>query len=176
MFKIVRSKSIATGLIFSFILFYSPHLFAAKPIGKGNLVGFVYGEDETTPVEGAVVKMRNISTGSNYESNKSNKLGVFKLEGIDEGLYVVGISSKKGDFNVPNLIGIKANETAKVSLALKPQKAEKAKVEKQGNMKKSLITFFQTPAGIATIVVASAAIMSVLANLIEAEPEASSFR
>ena len=177
MLKISRSKIIAVSLIFSFILFYSPHLLLSQSVGKGNLVGFIYGEDGTTPEEGAVVKARNISPGSDYESKKSDKQGLFMLEGIDEGLYVVGISSKEGDFNLQNLIGIKADETAKVSLALKPQKAEAAKEgKKRGVLKKSLLTFFRSPVGIATIVAASAAIMYVIVKLVEAEPEASPFR
>lgn len=176
MLKISRSKVIAISLIFSFILFYSPHLLLSQSVGKGNLVGFIYGEDGITPEEGAVVKARNISTGSDYESKKSDKQGLFMLEGIDEGLYVVGISSKEGDFNVQNLIGIKADETAKVSLALKPQQAEKVKAGKRGVLKKSLLTFFRSPVGIATIIAASAAIMYVIVKLVEAEPEASPFR
>ena len=50
------------------------------------MIGFVYNKDGTTPLEGAVVKLKNISTSLIYESSKTDKLGVFKLERIDEGL------------------------------------------------------------------------------------------
>jgi len=96
-----------------------------KETGKGNFVGFIYGADKTTPLEGAVVKIRNITTGSVYESEDANNLGVVKLEGIDEGLYVVGIISEEGDFNFDHWLGIRANETSKVSFALKPTDQEK---------------------------------------------------
>lgn len=176
MFKAIRSKTVSLLLIFSFILFYSPHLLKAEAVGKGNLIGFVYEKNGTTSLEGAIVKLKNVSTSRIYESSKTDKLGAFKIAGIDEGLYVVGISSKKGDFNLKDLIGIKANETAKVSFALKPQlkvqKEKKAKIRKT----KNLVSFFKTPVGLAVIVAASVAIVYGAVSLIEAEPEASPFK
>ena len=176
MFKAIRSRKVSLLLIFSFILLYSPHLIYGEPVGKGNLIGFVYDKDETTPLEGAVVKLKNISSGIVYESNKTDKLGVFKLEGIDEGLYIAGISSKEGDFNVENFIGIMADETAKISFALKPQaKGEKVNTPK---MKKGidLAKLFTSPLGLAIIVAASVAIVYTVVTLTEAEPEASPFK
>jgi len=126
----VRSKPVAILLIFSFILFYSPHVLKAQGKSNGNLIGFVYDKDGTTPLEGAVVEIRNVSTGAVHESSKTDKLGIFKIEGIDRGLYVVGLSLKEGDFNVENLIGIRAGETGKVSIALKPMIQEGADVKK----------------------------------------------
>jgi len=130
MFKPVKSKFIAFSLIFSIILLYSPHLLVGKETGKGNFVGFIYGADKTTPLEGAVLKIRNITTGSVYKSKDANNLGIVKLEGIDEGLYVVGIISEEGDFNFDHWLGIRANETSKVSFALKPSDQEKDTAEK----------------------------------------------
>jgi len=176
MFKAIRSKTVSLLLIFSFILFYSPHLINGEAAGKGNLIGFVYEKDGTTPLEGAIVKLKSVSTRRIYKSSKTDKFGAFKIAGIDEGLYVVGISSKKGDFNLKDLIGIKANETAKVSFALKPQvkvqKEKKAKIRKE----KNLASFFKSPVGLAVIVAASVAIVYGAVSLIEAEPEASPFR
>ncbi len=186
MFKAIRSKTVSLLLIFSFILFYSPHLLKAEAVGKGNLIGFVYEKNGTTSLEGAIVKLKNVSTSRIYESSKTDKLGAFKIAGIDEGLYVVGISSKNGDFNLKVRIGIKANETAKVSFALKSEaevkkalkseaevkKAEKPKIRKA----KNLASFFKSPVGLTVIVVASVAIFYGVVSLIEAEPEASPFK
>ncbi|TET70666.1 MAG: carboxypeptidase regulatory-like domain-containing protein [Candidatus Aminicenantes bacterium] len=159
MSKSLKLKSVFFLLIFSFLMFYSPHLINGKALGKGNLIGFVYDKDGTTPLEGAIVKLKNVSTSSIYESGKADKLGVFKIEGIDEGLYVVGISSKEGSFNVENFIGIKANETAKVSFSLEPQaggvKANMPKMKK-GNF---LAKFFTSPVGLAVITASSVAIV-----------------
>jgi len=157
--KSLKLKSVFSLLIFSFLMFYSPYLINGKAVGKGNLIGFVYDKDGTTPLEGAIVKLKNVSMGSIYESSKTDKIGVFKLEGIDEGLYVVGISSKEGYFNVESFIGIRANETAKVSFALKSQ----TKGEKANNPKKKkgidLARFFTSPIGLAVIVAASSAVV-----------------
>jgi len=158
------------------MMFYSPHLINGKALGKGNLVGFVYDKDGTTPLEGAIVKLKNVSSSSIYESSKADKLGVFKIEGIDEGLYVVGISSKEGSFNVENFIGIKADETARVSFALKPQaEGEKANMPKmkKGNL---LTKFFTSPLGLAVMAAASAAIVYGTIELTGAETECSAFK
>jgi len=120
MLKSAKSKYIAVALIFSFFLFYSPHLSLAQVFAQGSLSGFIYAEDGVTPLEGVVVKIRNIVDGTIYASTKSDSEGAFKIEGINEGLYSAGISTTTGDFNFENLIGVKAGEPAKISLALVP--------------------------------------------------------
>lgn len=175
MFKAVRLKSVSLLLIFSFILFYSPCLLKAQGKNGGNLIGFVYDKDGTTPLEGAVVNLRNVSTGAVNESSKTDKLGIFKIEGIDEGLYVVGLSLKEGDFNVENLIGIKANETAKVSIALKAQAKEEEKTPK-GAKKGGIGKFFASPIGIAIIIAASAAIVYGVVTVTGADEDVSPFK
>jgi hypothetical protein len=171
---IYRSKSLTVILIISFIFLYSDFDLKAKETGKGNMIGFVYQKDGTAPIEGAVVKLRNVATGTGYESAKSDKLGIFKVEGVEEGLYLVGVSTEEGDFNVNNLIGIRGNETAKVSFALKPAEGgEEAKPKaKPGGLAK----FFLSPVGIAVVVAASAVIIYGVVKLSEKEPEASPFR
>ena len=171
---IYRSKSLTVILIISFIFLYSAFDLKAKETGKGNMIGFVYQKDGTAPIEGAVVKLRNVATGTGYESAKSDKLGIFKVEGVEEGLYLVGVSTEEGDFNVNNLIGIRGNETAKVSFALKPgveEETAKPKVKPGG-----LAKFFLSPVGIAVVVAASAVIIYGVVKLSEKEAEASPFR
>lgn len=124
MLRIARSKYTAVALIISFIIFYSPHLSLAQAVAQGSLSGFIYTEDGVTPLEGAVVKIRNIVDGTIYESTKSDSEGAFKIEGIKEGLYSAGISTAAGDFNFENLIGVRAGELAKISLALVPSGAQ----------------------------------------------------
>jgi hypothetical protein len=172
MFNCIQSKTISITLIFSIVLLYSPHLLTAQSTGSGNLIGFVFDKDGTTPVEGAIVKLRNISTSRVYESSKTDNLGIFKVEGIDEGLYVMGVSSKDGDFNVENIIGIRADETAKISLALKPQ-AEGATRNYAAPILAALAAFFTSAAGIAVIIAATAALVYGIVKLTEEEPEAS---
>jgi hypothetical protein len=99
------------------VFFAQPLVFAAGQ-GKGNLVGFVYDQDGTTPVEGAVVMLKNLATGTVFESDKSDNAGAFNLSGIDQGMYIFGVSSSKGDFNAEEVLGIAGNETAKLAVSL----------------------------------------------------------
>jgi hypothetical protein len=174
MLKAVRFKSVAFILIASIFTFSFPLCLNAQKAGKGNLIGFVFEKDGITPVEGAIVKLRNVSTGKVYESSQSDKLGILKTEGIEEGLYIVGISTKEGNFNGVNLIGIKAAETAKVSFSLRPEEQEEEKAPKP--KPRGLAKFFLSPVGIALIVAASSAIIYGVVKLSEKEPEASPFR
>ncbi len=113
-----RNRVCVYLVLASTLLFFAqPLVFAAAP-GKGNLVGFVYDQDGTTPVEGAVVMLKNLSTGTVFESNKTSGEGAFSLSGIDQGMYIFGVSSPKGDFNADEVLGIAGNETAKLAVAL----------------------------------------------------------
>lgn len=172
--RIYSSKTLAIILIVSFIFLYSAYDLKAKEIGKGNIIGFIYQKDGTTPVEGAVVKLRNIATGTDYESIQSDKLGIFKAEDVEEGLYLVGVSTEEGDFNVNNLVGIRDNETTKVSFTLKP--GEEGQETKKKGKPGGLTKFFLSPVGIALVVAASAAIIYGVVKLSEKEAEASPFK
>jgi hypothetical protein len=129
MFKLAKSKFVAIFLIISFAVFISPQVLKAEETGKGSLVAFVYGPDNTTPIPGAVLKVRNVQTGAAYESLASGERGQVELQGLDEGLYIVGITTAQGDFNIDNLVGIRTDEAARLSFALRPQEQEGTAVE-----------------------------------------------
>jgi hypothetical protein len=122
MSKGFRLRFVFIGLVFGFLIFFSTSFLGSEELSKGSILGFVYGEDGTTPLEGAVVEFKNISTGAVYESSASDDLGVFKIEGVEKGLYVYGIRTAQGDFNSDRAIGvrIRENETAKLSISLTP--------------------------------------------------------
>lgn len=107
--------------IFVALLVVSPNVTSAE-ITRGNILGFIYSEDGTTPVVGAVVKARNISSGTVYESSVSDVYGVFKIEGVESGIYIYGVKTDSGEFNSDGLIGVKVNEddTAKMAITLTP--------------------------------------------------------
>ncbi len=88
--------------------------------GTGQLVGFVFGPDGTTPVAGAVVTLKNVSNGTAVDSAKSDPLGAFRMTGLERGLYALGVSSVQGRFNAADVVGISPSETTKVSIALVP--------------------------------------------------------
>lgn len=137
------------------MMFYSPHLLVSKITNGGNLIGFIYGADGTTPLERGIVKIRNISASTVYKSIESNKLGLFKIEDIRRGLYIVTISTSKGEFISRNLIGIKTNETAKVYFALEVEESHKNEMQ---------------PGGAATVIASSDPIMYNSVALSEVPP------
>jgi len=96
---------------------------ANKP---GALLGFVYEQDGTTPIQGVKVVVKNVTTGAVFESGKTDTAGVFKLEGLARGVYAVGVSSADGSFNSCDFIGIAPGEIAKASIALKPYSEDEA--------------------------------------------------
>jgi len=112
----------------------SPVLNAAEPAATtGNLTGFIYGQDATTPVSGAVVTLKSLSTGTMTESAPTDSQGVFRMPNLTPGVYAMGVASNAGGFNAPNLVGIKANETAKISVALQPYEKGVAQAVEQVN-------------------------------------------
>jgi len=180
-----RTTLIVIVLIFSLILCLSPYLPAqqTRSPGKGNLIGKIYAKDGTTAVVGALAKIKNVATAKAYESSKTDKLGTFKIEGIEEGLYSVGIVTDEGEFNVESLIGIKANKTVLVTLVLKPYlKEEEGKAEVRSEIVKrdkapsKILKFFTSPVGLAIVVASTSIVGYGIIKLVEKEKEASPFK
>jgi hypothetical protein len=124
----VSKKVLGTGaLVFLFFFLAAPVLSADRG-PTGNIIGFVYAKDGTTPLEGAVVKFKNLASGTIYESSKSDNLGVFRLQSVESGMYTYGVLSVQGEFNANSVIGIKVGEkeTAKISIALRPYSKDEA--------------------------------------------------
>jgi len=120
MFKDIKVKGILIALFL--LIFCSSGFLMSESAGKGSIIGFVYGEDGTTPLEGAVVQAKNMSTGIIYESSSSDEYGIFKIVGIESGIYMYGVKTPEGDFNSDGLVGVKVSgdETAKMSVSLTP--------------------------------------------------------
>ena len=128
MLRIFRTKYFFIGLSLTLLFFLSPSSLRNEDIPKGNIIGFVYAQDGTTALEGATVKVKNISTGAVYESSKSDSLGVFRIKGVERGIYIYGVVTASGDFNSIEPIGIRVreNETAKLSISINPYKKQVA--------------------------------------------------
>lgn len=118
--KSKRISALSIGV--AFLLLCLPSILTSEQVVKGNIIGFVFDQDGTTPFEGAVVKVRNISNGILYESSRSDSNGIFKIEGVETGIYVCGIETAQGDYNAEDLFGVRVSEgeTAKLSVALTP--------------------------------------------------------
>lgn len=158
--EIFKAKWLALGVAFAFFLITLPLELKAQRMpevktssGGGALAGFIYGPDMKTPVTKAVVKIRNLQDGREYTSEPTDENGLYKLWGVKEGRYILGISTPAGDYNFDYEIFIKADEVGKLSLALKPGSSSALKQEEEEKEEKK--PFFLTPIGIAIVIVAS---------------------
>lgn len=120
MFKDVKVKGIL--IVLFLLIFCSSGFLMSESAGRGNIIGFIYSEGGTTPLEGAVVQVKNMSTGIIYDSSVSDEYGIFKVQGVESGIYMYGVKTPQGNFNSDSLVGVKVSgdETAKMSVSLTP--------------------------------------------------------
>ena len=165
--KVFRSKALVIGVLAAFVLLVAPvrEFAQAKPApAGGSLVGFIYDKDMKTPVPNAVVRIRNVASAKAYESAPTDANGMYKVTGIAEGRYILGVSAKGGDFNFDYAVALKGAEMAKLSVSLQ----EGGQTTGQDAKKKS---FFTSPMGIAVIVIVAGVILyAVLHKEEEASP------
>jgi hypothetical protein len=112
--------AVSWGSAVALILYLIPPALISQTPGKGNLIGFIFEKDGSTPVAGAIVVIKNVSTGAVIEGRGSDELGVFKFSGLDAGLYALGVRSDKGNYNSQDFFGVSPDKTAKISITLKP--------------------------------------------------------
>jgi hypothetical protein len=152
-----RSRVLAVGVLAAFVLLMTPvaefaQAKASAPASSGSLVGFIYDKDMKTPIPNAVVKLRNVEKPTDYASTLSDANGMYKITGIEEGRYILGVSASKGDFNFDYALALKGSEMAKLSVSLK----EGGSTTGADAKKKS---FFASPAGIVFTVIAVGAVL-----------------
>jgi len=164
--SVSKSGWLIWAALAAFALFVVPvgEVAWAKEQG-GTLVGFVYAQDMKTPVAGAVVKVRNITNQKEFVSSATDANGMYKVDGVDEGRYILGVTATQGDFNFDYVMLLKGGEIAKLSVALVPG----GQATSGDAPKKS---FFKSPVGIVTMVV----VAGVILYAIFAEGEASPIR
>ncbi len=166
-----RSPALVGIVIAIFLWLLVPEKVLAAP--TGSLVGFVYGSDMKTPVQQAVVKIRNLDNGQEYVSTPTDAHGSYKLEEVKEGRYILGITAPDGNYNFPYIMAIKGGEIGKLSLALKAGSATSLGQEEAEGTKKDRVPFFKTPTGIAVLMVAATLVLYGTFKLLEDEEEAS---
>lgn len=115
---------ISAFFIFSFMLFSMDN----EPL-TGNLIGHIYNQDGSSPLEGASLALRNVATGKVYMSPKSGLDGTVLLEGIEKGFYKIGIITADGGFYTKNLIGlnIRGESTETIAVSIDPYRQQEAK-------------------------------------------------
>jgi len=109
---------VSWGSVFVLILaLMSPAAIPQESV-KGELIGFIFGADGSTPVPGAVVLVKNLTTGTVTEAGPTDKSGLFQVAGLSAGLYSVGVRSLQGTYNSQEFFGIEASHTSRISIAL----------------------------------------------------------
>ena len=149
-----RSRILAGGLVGAFLLLTVPLPGAAQAqtpsyTRQGTLQGTVYSEGQRSRVANAVVKIRNLNTQQEYQSQPTDAKGTYKILMIEEGWYTLGVTTAGGDFNLNYGVYIKAGQSAKLSVEMLPGGMLEGKGGGGGGGKKS---FFATPGGILLIV------------------------
>jgi len=120
--SVFRSKVLVVVLVAAFVMLVAPvrEFAQAKAPAGGSLVGFVYAKDMKTPVANAVVKIRDVSSAKEYDSAPTDANGMYKIAGIHEGRYILGVTGAAGNFNFDYVMLLKATDMAKLSVALTP--------------------------------------------------------
>lgn len=150
---VFRSRILAGGLVATFLLMLMPlPTFAqAQPKSyarQGSLQGAVYSEGMKSRISGAIVKVRNLNNQKEFASQPTDAKGQYKILGIEEGWYTIGVTTPAGDFNLNYGVYIKAGQTAKLSVEILPGGMLEGKGGSGGGKK----SFFGTPGGILLIV------------------------
>jgi len=146
-------KLLCVFLAAAFILLTLPvqQLAAGAAKGTGALAGHIYNEDMKTPVPNAVVKLRNLETLREYVSDPTDPEGLYRIPGIEEGRYVMGVQAPAGDYNFHYSLLIKSDALAKLSVAMKP--GSSPVMLQQGTDTSKKPSFFKSGAGIMALVV-----------------------
>jgi hypothetical protein len=172
----LRSRVLACGLIAAFLVLLTPLPGSAQSAPPssyrpGILQGIVYAEGMKSRVSGAIVKIRNLNSQREYSSPPTDAKGAYRIIGIEEGWYTLGLTTPTGDFNLNYGVYIKAGEMAKLSVEMQPG----GTLEGKGGGSRSR-GFFATPGGILVIVALAGGAGFGIYELTKKENEASPIR
>ena len=120
----------------------------------GSVAGFIYDGDGEKPIKEAVVLLRPVKDGDEFESEPTGETGDFKIEGVAPGAYMAAVRIKSGKvYKTLSLVRIEAGKRLIRSFYLTPERP--------------LAWLWYRPCGIALILSGTA----VITKLIIDEPE-----
>lgn len=157
-----HSRILASFLMTSIVVLAIPvPEFAQAPlVADGALTGHIYDQDMKSPIRNVVVKLRNLVSQKEYESEPTNPLGAYNITAIEEGRYLMGVQTPDGAYNFQYSLYLKGTETAKLSVALNPKGFSPAQEEGGAEAgKRGILGFFKSPAGILTLVVVAEVVL-----------------
>ncbi len=118
-----NSKIRQLVLIFciSFFLIASSNIAFSNDTAKGRLEGIVY-MDGTAPLSGAIVRVKNIASGTEYQSEASGSDGSFLISNVEKGFYLYEVSTPQGESAPGDYFGVNFNGdmSAKIALNVSP--------------------------------------------------------
>ncbi len=141
-----------------------------QPRTRSTLIGYVFEKNGTTPVEEATVWIKRLPTGDLQASGPSDREGMFRIDGVQKGIYVFSVSTPRGNFNGQSFLGIRAlaEEYGKMHVVLSPfpEKGDKA----------SFLDVLPDPVGLADVIAGNSAIMYGIATIDDKPREGGPFR
>jgi len=89
---------------------------------QAGLRGYVFEEDGTSPVEGAVVFVQRLPDKEVEASSPTDREGMFEISFLKKGIYVLSVRTAGGNYNGGKVLGIgaQAEGYAKMYIALYP--------------------------------------------------------
>lgn len=170
--NIFRSRILVGGLMAAVLLLMTPVVEFAQAKAPaapshGSLVGFIYAKDMKTPVAQAVVKLRDITSTKEFDSQPTDANGMYKITGLPNGRYILGVTTTTGNFNFDYALIIKGNEMAKLSVALTPG----GKTTGEDAAAKS---FFSDPQNVVGVVIMVAGLAAMTYLIIKSEQKSAS--
>jgi len=115
---------------------------AVAEVEKGDIVGVVFQKEKISlmgaeevraiwptilqqyrPMAEAEVKVINTETGETYISNKSDKYGIYKIEGIPAGEYKIVVTIEERDYVSDIVVKVEPNKQIPLPLMLITTKA-----------------------------------------------------
>jgi hypothetical protein len=107
------AKGVSWGSAIALVLVLASPAVRAQVPGKGNLVGFIFGQDGSTPVSGAVVLVKNLTTGAVTEAAGPTSWACSKCCRAQPGALPLGVRSEAGSYNSQDFFGVTAEKIAR---------------------------------------------------------------
>jgi hypothetical protein len=165
-----RGKMCLIGIITIVVLMNIPCFSQEPHRTHGDLVGHIYEKDGVTPVGQAVVQIERLPDGKVYTSILSDHEGLFNMQRIEKGLYLIGVRTPLGHFNGQKLLGIlfSTDESAQVEIVIAS--------EAEYSDASSFVPLFPDPVGRASIVAGNGCIFDGIAKIDDKPREAGPFK
>jgi hypothetical protein len=148
--NIPKLRALLVNMLVAFLILVNPvRSFSQNVSQESVLTGNLYRADSKTPVSNATVKIRSTDTNKEYAS-PTDKGGAYKIAGIEQGWYSVGVSSNLGDYNLKYVLHFNAGSKVRFNLSMK----EAGVLDGMQLDPTAPNGFFSTAAGILTIILA----------------------